>query len=155
MARAGSERPVTAARVDSHRARRKRAMRTKDAAEASSRRSEVAAAFSDLVGIDGHLELAFAIFKAYEWNGAQAAELARRLTQIRERREDANLYLAVIGEFSSGKSTLINALLRENLLPTSVVQATTAAATVLRAGPRRTVVAVDKDGGSRRFDVPD
>ena len=53
--------------------------------------------------------------------------------KVEVRIHDPNCYLAVIGEFSSGKSTLINAFLKDGLLPTSAL-VTTATATRLRHG---------------------
>jgi GTP-binding protein EngB required for normal cell division len=50
--------------------------------------------------------------------------LAGNLDEIRRRRRDPNLYLAVVGEFSTGKSTLINALIGADLLPTSALLTT-------------------------------
>ena len=47
------------------------------------------------------------------------SELNGRLQQIQRRREDPNLYVAVVGEFNCGKSTFINALLHQNLLQSS------------------------------------
>lgn len=35
----------------------------------------------------------------------------KSLNKIRSRTKDSNIYLGVVGEFSSGKSTLINALI--------------------------------------------
>ncbi|WP_199339015.1 MULTISPECIES: dynamin family protein [Nostoc] len=54
-------------------------------------------------------------------------ELQQQIDRIRQRQQDPNLYLAVIGEFSSGKSTFINALLKDDLLKTSALVATAAA----------------------------
>ncbi len=54
-------------------------------------------------------------------------ELQQQIDRIRQRQKDPNLYLAVIGEFSSGKSTFINALLKDDLLKTSALVATAAA----------------------------
>jgi predicted GTPase/gas vesicle protein len=51
-------------------------------------------------------------------------QLAEDLEEIRRRRWDPNLYLAVVGEFSTGKSTLINALIGADLLPTSALLTT-------------------------------
>jgi predicted GTPase len=64
-----------------------------------------------------------------------------KLDDIVRRSTDPNLHLAVIGEFSSGKSTFINALLRMPLLKASCV-ATTASVTRIRKGPSLTI-AVD------------
>ena len=59
--------------------------------------------------------------------------LDRLAEKIKIRTRDPNCYLAVIGEFSSGKSTLVNAFLKDNLLPTSVL-VTTATETRIRTG---------------------
>lgn len=58
-----------------------------------------------------------------------AQEAADKLTGL-------GLFVAVIGEFKRGKSTLINALLGESLLPTGVVPVT-AVPTLVRYGPRQ------------------
>lgn len=58
----------------------------------------------------------------------------KRLDEIEQRAADPNLNLAVIGEFCSGKSTFINALIRSRLLKASCV-ATTASVTRIRYGP--------------------
>ena len=62
-----------------------------------------------------------------EQRGAIAGQLAR----LETRASSDLLHLAVLGEFNSGKSTFINALLRTPLL-TSANQAATAAATMIR-----------------------
>jgi ribosome biogenesis GTPase A len=56
---------------------------------------------------------------AYGWFILQA-----RVGQIQRRRTDPNLYVAVVGEFNGGKSTFINALLRQKILKSSVVERT-------------------------------
>ncbi len=62
------------------------------------------------------------------------AELRRLIGRVRERLDDPNLYVAVIGEFTSGKSSLINGVIGSDLLVTDILPATTAAATFLRSG---------------------
>ena len=52
--------------------------------------------------------------------------LTEQIGMIRSRRLDPNFYLAIVGEFSSGKSTLINALLGAELLPTGAIPTTSA-----------------------------
>ena len=54
---------------------------------------------------------------------------------IAKRLQDPNLYLGVVGEFSTGKSTFINALLGMELLREDILQGTTCAPTLLSAGP--------------------
>jgi hypothetical protein len=58
---------------------------------------------------------------------SQASELAGRLVQ-------GHFFVACVGQFKRGKSTLLNALLEQPILPTGVVPITTAV-TVLRYGP--------------------
>lgn len=85
------------------------------------------------VDADGELAFAEAVIGRADLPGPSRADLATRINRIRERAADPNLYLAVIGEFSGGKSTFINALLGEPLLPSSVL-VTTGTATWLRHG---------------------
>jgi GTP-binding protein EngB required for normal cell division len=85
--------------------------------------------------IDAHLQFADQIIQKADFPESLRAEIGKRLTRILHRREDPNMYLAVIGEFSTGKSTFINALLREELLKTSV-DVTTTTATRLYYGPQ-------------------
>ncbi len=79
------------------------------------------------------LNFVFEVIQRSDLKDAARSELRQLLERIRQRQNDPNLYLAVIGEFSSGKSTFINALLRDDLLKTSAL-VTTATATALRYG---------------------
>ena len=63
------------------------------------------------------------------------------------------LKLAVVGEFSAGKSTLINALLGLDILA-SDIEPTTAVATHLTWGPSFQVDVAGADGVSSLFDIP-
>lgn len=72
------------------------------------------------------------------------------LAKIEQRRRDPNLYLAVIGEFSSGKSTFLNALIGEELLRSDVLQATTGTVVWLGHGDKLNLDARSHDGGSFR-----
>lgn len=74
---------------------------------------------------------------------------AERSGAITRRAEDPRLNLAVAGEFSAGKSTFINALLRTRLLKASVV-ATTASLTRLHCGAELAVTATFGDGARVR-----
>ena len=69
---------------------------------------------------------------------AEKTELQKHIEQVKRRFNEPTLYLAVVGEFSSGKSTFINALLRDDLLKTSAL-VTTATATHLCYGNELTV----------------
>ena len=64
---------------------------------------------------------------------------------VENRNTDKGLYLAVLGEFNSGKSTFINALLRSSLLK-AAPKATTAAATIISYGTTFSVTIRFTDG---------
>ncbi len=59
----------------------------------------------------------------------------RLIATIRHRGNDDRLYLGVVGEFSSGKSTFINALLREQFLDSSATEGTTVIPTFIEYRP--------------------
>lgn len=73
-----------------------------------------------------------ALGRGYEAEAAAARALGERLAEQR-------FHLAVLGQFKRGKSTLLNALLGEEVLPTGVVPLT-AIPTFLRPGPSRRLV---------------
>jgi Dynamin family len=76
--------------------------------------------------------------------GVEAADLYERLAQGR-------FFVACIGQFKRGKSTLLNALVDRPILPTGVVPVTTAV-TVLRYGPTLTAQVRFADGLRRPVD---
>ncbi|GAB4289510.1 MAG: hypothetical protein Fur0025_24010 [Oscillatoriaceae cyanobacterium] len=86
-----------------------------------------------MINYDDHIQFAQNVIARSTLNQSQITDLRQLIQRIQQRKNDPNLYLAVIGEFSSGKSTFINALLRDNLLKTSAL-VTTAAATRLSYG---------------------
>lgn len=57
--------------------------------------------------------------------------LKKILQRIKERTKDPNIYLGIVGEFSSGKSTLINALIGADFFVTNALQGTTTVITKL------------------------
>ncbi|MBD2487192.1 dynamin family protein [Aulosira sp. FACHB-615] len=76
---------------------------------------------------DEQLEFIQQVLQRSEISHSLQFELQQQIDKIKQRQKDTNLYLAVIGEFSSGKSTFINALLKDDLLKTSALVATAAA----------------------------
>src|SRR3990167_6362611 len=66
---------------------------------------------------------------------AGAVERAREAAAAAERLREGRFYVACVGQFKRGKSTLINALVGEPVLPAGVVPVT-AAVTVVRFGAR-------------------
>jgi len=84
------------------------------------------------VDLKATLSLVKSVLENHPWSESTIREIQRSIQEIEERASDKSLYLAVIGEFSVGKSSFINALLRENLLKSDVIQGTTAAPTFIR-----------------------
>ena len=64
---------------------------------------------------------------------------AHKLLDLKSHLENEHLYLAVLGQVNRGKSTVVNALLGEAVLPTAVVPLTTIP-TFVTFGPERRVV---------------
>lgn len=90
---------------------------------------------------DEQLQFAQEVLQKLTISDSLRAEFQQKIDRIKARQQDPNLYLAVVGEFSSGKSTFINALLKDDdLLKTSALVAT-AAATKIARGPELKVEA--------------
>jgi len=77
--------------------------------------------------------------------GAEFATDHQRIAALQERLEEDRFHLAVLGQFKRGKSTLLNALLGEAVLPSSVVPLTSIP-TFIRRGPVRRVRVVHRGG---------
>ncbi len=78
--------------------------------------------FDDLVlEFSENLEWAEATSARLGLDTASGARLRDQAARLRRRLRDRNLYIAVLGEFNSGKSTFINTLIRHRLLPTASV----------------------------------
>mgnify|MGYP006422341611 CR=1 FL=1 len=75
-----------------------------------------------------------AIIDRYPFQEDELANIKANFHQIERRLNDKQLYVGVVGEFSSGKSTFINALLEDELLSTDILQATTCTTTYLYYG---------------------
>jgi GTP-binding protein EngB required for normal cell division len=67
---------------------------------------------------------------------AGASSIATEASALAERIREGRFYVAVVGQFKRGKSTLINALVGDPVLPAGVVPVT-AVITVVRHGPLR------------------
>ncbi len=59
---------------------------------------------------------------------------------------EAPLSMAIVGEFNAGKSTIVNSLVGESVLPTGVLP-TTAHSGILKYGPRKAARVFDMEGG--------
>ncbi|HTZ63338.1 MAG TPA: dynamin family protein [Solirubrobacteraceae bacterium] len=76
--------------------------------------------------------------------------LLRDLRAARERLVGDRLNLVVLGEFKRGKSTLINALLERDVLPTGVLPLTSVV-TILAAGDRERLLVSYSDGSEQEL----
>jgi signal recognition particle receptor subunit beta len=74
---------------------------------------------------------------------AERPEIAARAARIAERVATQRFHIAVLGEFKRGKSTLVNALIGRDLLPSGVVPLTAVATEVHFGTPESTVTFAD------------
>jgi len=77
--------------------------------------------------------------------GGEFAPEQNHVQELESRLTSARFNLAVLGQFKRGKSTMLNALLGEDLLPTAVIPATTVP-TFLSWGAKRLVRVIFLDG---------
>jgi GTPase SAR1 family protein len=80
--------------------------------------------------------------------GRSGSGYAGRLDRLRQKLEQNSFDLVVLGQFKRGKTTLINALLGEELLPTAVVPLTSIA-TIIEYGEETHARVVFNDGRER------
>jgi GTPase SAR1 family protein len=85
--------------------------------------------------------------------GSDFAGLKARTEELCDRLDEGSFRLAVLGQFKRGKSSLLNALLGEPLLPSGVLPVT-AIPTILRYGPERRLRVTRQDGGSEEHTGP-
>jgi len=83
--------------------------------------------------------------------GADFSGFAAAAGELRHRLDEGRFRLAILGQFKRGKSTLLNALLHEPLLPTGILPLT-AIPTTLRYGPERRVRISFQDGRCEDYD---
>ena len=74
------------------------------------------------------------IIKASLLSDSIKLSLTQKVDTIEYRWKDKNLYVGIVGEFSSGKSTLINALIGQDYFVTNCLQGTTTITTSIRYG---------------------
>ena len=106
---------------------------------------------AELVNLDEHITFAESMMNAYEWSDDVQAELLEKLQQIKAKQADKLLNISIIGEFSTGKSTFINALMRSEILSTSSLQGTTAACTIMEYSENYSISLEYKNGQKKNF----
>ena len=80
------------------------------------------------------------------------AEFSKQYHKILLRSKDGNFYLSALGDFSSGKSTLINAIINRKLLKVAHA-ATTAVPTYIYKGKSSDVVIKALCKGGKKYDL--
>lgn len=98
------------------------------------------------------IEYIHSVISFYESeNEDRYADIKRDISVLENRMNDENLYLGVVGSFSSGKSTFINSVIHKNLLPTDAVQGTTVAASILKRADYEDLEITYLDGTSKCY----
>lgn len=98
--------------------------------------SDTSFAAEVLADVEQHLAFASKVINRKDFPKDLRADLKGSLSDIRQRRDDPQLYLVIVGESSTGKSTFVNALLGDDLLKTSNLPETTSTAVCLSHGER-------------------
>lgn len=94
-----------------------------------------------------YLEYLKDILQQYEgWSEQERKNLEKDIGVIEKKMQDPNLYLGVIGSFSSGKSTFINAVMERRIMPTDAIQGTTVTASMLKYAEKYELEVAYTDG---------
>ena len=101
---------------------------------------------SEMADIQSHITYATTVLKKYNWDDSVKRSLKKQLDTIVAKQNDKVLNISVIGEFSTGKSSFINALVGHELLAVNVLQGTTVAITIIEYGTSYSLSLVDKNG---------
>ena len=106
----------------------------------------------DLINLDGYIDFASQLITKYPWKKQTRRELGHILSLIKSKQEDKCINLSVIGEFNSGKSSFINAILKEELLVSSSIQGTTVVNTVIEYDEQYALTIIYNDGSKKRHE---
>ena len=101
---------------------------------------------SEMADIQSHITYATKVLNKYNWDNSVKRSLKKQLDTIVAKQNDKVLNISVIGEFSTGKSSFINALVGYELLAVNVLQGTTVAITIIEYGTSYSLSLVDKNG---------
>ena len=101
--------------------------------------------------LDNHCYQLFQIIQECNDRSILSHTFAEELTKVSQKLQSQRFRVAVVGEFSQGKSTLLNALLGEEIQPVRVTPCS-GAVTVLKYGAEKRTVCRYKDG--REEEIP-
>lgn len=99
-----------------------------------------------LAGVEERAERIKAVACRYNTAEEIREEIDGQLERIRAGEDDDTLKMAVVGEFSAGKSSFINALMREEALESGAAQGTTRLPVIIRYGELNTLYLRDENG---------
>lgn len=102
--------------------------------------------YGEMANIDSHINYATSLLKKYNWNAGSKKNIETKLNSIVKKQNDKLLNISVIGEFSTGKSSFINALVGQELLAVNVIQGTTVAITIIEYADNYSITLADFDG---------
>lgn len=103
--------------------------------------------FDAVTEFPGHVGFARKLLESYKWDEETVQKLTAELDALQAKHDDRFLNLSVIGEFSTGKSTFINALLRRSgFLESGSLQGTTKTATIIENSDAFALILTYKDG---------
>lgn len=112
--------------------------------------------FDAVTEFPSHLAFMEELLDRYDLDEDTMKKLRDEIEKLRRKHDDNLLNLSVIGEFSTGKSTFINALLRrDGFLESSSLQGTTTTATIIENSDKYILVCTNKDGSSTEEEFPD
>lgn len=101
--------------------------------------------------LDDHILFVADLINKYEWDVDEEKKLRRSLLLINQKQNDECVNISVIGEFSSGKSSFINAILHDEILVSSILQGTTVVNSVIQYSPSLYVTTVFNNGKTQTF----
>ena len=105
---------------------------------------------NEMADIDSHIKFASSLLGKYQWDTSVKHNLEKQLNAIQEKQNDHKLNISVIGEFSTGKSSFINALIGCELLAVNVIQGTTVAITIIEYDNEFAITSFDFSGRKKR-----
>lgn len=106
---------------------------------------------SEMADIDSHIVFATTLMGKYDWEEATKHRLEKQVSAIIAKQNDNLLNISVIGEFSTGKSSFINALVGYELLAVNVIQGTTVAITIIEYSEQFSITLTDFLGKSLKI----
>lgn len=108
----------------------------------------------EMADINSHIVYASTIIGKYQWNSKIKLHLEQQLRKIVDKQNDKTLNISVVGEFSSGKSSFINALVGYELLAVNAIQGTTVAITIIEYGSSLSITLTDFYNKQTRKEYP-